>query len=326
MRQVNLPINLLSEKQAPSTRRLVLKVLAAAPSGERKQIRILVDTGAEVNLIKPGLFNDTNFEKASKPLRLVTVSGSDLGGGKRTTQLVLHLHGEDPRTGSQSHHLMGGIFYEAAIGWDAILSYPLLQEEKIGVLPNRNCLVLDQGDNFIMLGGGAECPQSCGKAKPKPKFTDHCWVQSCDDSTYNGEMVTDHNGEMVIDHNPEMVNDHNDNKTTWLSNRRHKKRLPQPELKAKTPRSTKLECLHDGQVNPSNVHQNHFPPSKPKWHSVDYAVAPHIVETLIKDFKLEDRQWTVLQLLTMQDLTGSGLKMTVPGTSIGDHNMQVYCG
>ena len=114
------------------------------PGGEHKQIRILVDTGAEVNLVKPGVFDDYSFNVATKPLRLITVSGSELQGGKRTISLILHLHGEDNNTQKESHHLMGGLFYEANIGWDAIISYPLLQEQKIGVLPNRGCLILDE--------------------------------------------------------------------------------------------------------------------------------------------------------------------------------------
>ena len=68
--------------------------------------------------------------------------------------MVFHLNGEHPETGNKTHHLLGGLFYEAEIGWDAIISYELLQEQKIAVLPNRHCLMLDQGDHFLMLRGG----------------------------------------------------------------------------------------------------------------------------------------------------------------------------
>jgi hypothetical protein len=157
--------------------------MAEAPSGERKQINILVDTGAEVNLIKPGLFDDINFESAEKPLKLVTVSGSNLGGGQRTIELILHLHGTTSSNGDRSHHLMGGIFYEADIGWDAIMSYPQLHEQLVSVLPHRNCLILDRGDHFIMLKGGKPCSQECGQHYPHSHFTDHYWLQHCSDGS-----------------------------------------------------------------------------------------------------------------------------------------------
>jgi hypothetical protein len=145
-------------------------------------IKVLVDTGAEVNLVRPDLFHHSIFQPAEKPLKLITVSGGDLEGGKHTISLVLHLHGEHQTTKKKSEHLLGGLFYEANIGWDAILSYPLLQEQKIGVLPNRECLILDQTDHFVLLhGGGQTCTNSDTSEGPwhATASSTALWVQTC---------------------------------------------------------------------------------------------------------------------------------------------------
>ena len=162
MRQICLPRCLIAATASTERRRLVLTVHVAAPRGETKQIKVLIDTGAEVNLIRPGIFQPDSFQQASKPLKLVTVSGSILQGGQKTIPLVFHLHGEHPQTGFKTHHLLGGLFYEADIGWDAIISYQLLRQQKIGVLPSRHCLMLDQGDHFILLKGGKPFQADCG--------------------------------------------------------------------------------------------------------------------------------------------------------------------
>ena len=64
--------------------------------------------------------------------------------GNRTVTLEMQLEGEDARTGETSRHMLGGIFYEAAVDWDAIVSYPLLEGSKMGVLLSRQCLVLNR--------------------------------------------------------------------------------------------------------------------------------------------------------------------------------------
>ena len=142
---------------------MVLEAHVTASRGQSKVLKILIDTGAEVNLIKPGIFPASSFQPAANPLKLVTVNGSALQGGQMTIPLVLHLQGEHPKTGKTSHHLLGGLFYEADIGWDAIISYQMLQDQKIGVLPNQHCLMLDHGDHFILLRGGSNCANKCPK-------------------------------------------------------------------------------------------------------------------------------------------------------------------
>ena len=110
---------------------------------------------------------------------MVKVSGGALEGGNRTVTLEMQLEGEDARTGEKSRHMLGGVFYEAAVEWDAIVSYPLLEGSKMGVLPSRQCLVLDRGDNFVFLKGSVvrcseESWQQVGRRQRKPE---RLWVR-----------------------------------------------------------------------------------------------------------------------------------------------------
>ena len=54
--------------------------------------------------------------------------------------LELLFDGEDQISGQKSRHVIGGLFYEAAMDWDAILSYSLLMKMRVGVLSHRACL------------------------------------------------------------------------------------------------------------------------------------------------------------------------------------------
>jgi hypothetical protein len=42
-------------------KQLCIRVMAILPNGERKPMKVLIDTGAEVNLIKLGLFPSEHF-------------------------------------------------------------------------------------------------------------------------------------------------------------------------------------------------------------------------------------------------------------------------
>ena len=130
-----------------------MKLAATSSSGEQVEINVLIDTGAEVNLVRPGLLRDESFRPAKERLKLITVSGSTLAGGVRTTVLEMQLKVVDQTTNIESRHVIGGVFYEAEIDWDAIISFPLLAAAKIGVLPHRRCLLVEKaGGNIHLIG------------------------------------------------------------------------------------------------------------------------------------------------------------------------------
>ena len=63
---------------------LVLELKAELEGGERRNLKVLIDTGAEANLIRTGLVPKRFTRPAHKVLELVAVNGQVLqGGGKQ---------------------------------------------------------------------------------------------------------------------------------------------------------------------------------------------------------------------------------------------------
>ena len=96
---------------------LLMNIQVRTNDGTRKSVSVLVDTGAEANLVRGGLFNDSLMRNAREPLSFVTANGQPLEGGKRTLELTLFF--EQVVNGQNSPHLrsFGAEFYEAQIEW-----------------------------------------------------------------------------------------------------------------------------------------------------------------------------------------------------------------
>ena len=58
-----------------------MKLPVFLPNGEAQFLKVLVDTGAEANLVRINLLPNHLFFSAPKPLNFVTASGQRLGGG-----------------------------------------------------------------------------------------------------------------------------------------------------------------------------------------------------------------------------------------------------
>ena len=50
--------------------------------GLEQEIKVLIDTGAEINLVRRGLLPETEMEVVDKPLKFTTASSDRLEGGK----------------------------------------------------------------------------------------------------------------------------------------------------------------------------------------------------------------------------------------------------
>ena len=162
--------------------------MVESDKGEKKKLRVLVDTGAEVNLIRTNLFSEENFELAAKPITLVTVSGDRLGGGQMWGKFTIALSPLEEKDvhveGGHSTPIMSGMFYEADIAWDAIVGYPLLSSSRVGIFPHLNCLTQDMGDGKFRCIGGIHVEN---EDIEKKKARDFEWC----DYAVNQEMVND---------------------------------------------------------------------------------------------------------------------------------------
>ena len=123
--------------------------MAKTSGGWEKVVSILVDTGSEVSLVRPGLLGDEDLQQAGTPIRLVTVSGGTLDGGRRVAKLFLELRsiqGEETKA-------VEGLFYEAAIGWDMIVGYDFLTKNKRGLRPHKKSIVVEKDGEVKLLVG-----------------------------------------------------------------------------------------------------------------------------------------------------------------------------
>ena len=130
-------------------KRLVLKTVVRTGGGWEKVVSVLVDTGSEVSLVRPGLLGEDDLQRASTPIRLVTVSGGGLDGGRRVAKLFLELRSLQ----GLENKTVDGLFYEAAIGWDLIVGYDFLTKNQMGLLPHKKSLVVEKdGEVKLFLG------------------------------------------------------------------------------------------------------------------------------------------------------------------------------
>ena len=132
---------------------MILKTLAETEMGEQILIQGLVDTGAEVNLVRRGLFAFESEVQAEKPVRLHAVIGETLAGGAKcmTPQLQFSVT-EDGAGVPQMQHLKD-VFYVADIKCDIILGYPFLNNNKLGVVPHYSSLLLNHKGKWKWLQG-----------------------------------------------------------------------------------------------------------------------------------------------------------------------------
>ena len=81
---------------------LLLQPKVVAPDGSERILSVLVDSGAEANLIRLGLF-EKMLKPAKSPVRLAAVNGTTLDGGneeitlKRYFDAVLRDGGEEKK-------------------------------------------------------------------------------------------------------------------------------------------------------------------------------------------------------------------------------------
>ena len=94
------------------------------PDGFRKGLHALIDTGCEINLIKKGLIPQKYFQKSKKGVRLVTASGSLLGGVDQEVRLDLVACGYQRGQGANLFLKPSAIFRAA------VINIPLLSAGK----------------------------------------------------------------------------------------------------------------------------------------------------------------------------------------------------
>ena len=133
------------------TMQLLLRIPCITPSGTRRVLDVLIDTGAQANLVRRGLFSNLEFGLSSNPISMVTAGGVPLEGGREEVKLTMIFTSTLPgvngrsRTWKESAH-----FYDAAISVDVIVGYRWLRSRRIGVLPHLDALAMFDCDGLTV--------------------------------------------------------------------------------------------------------------------------------------------------------------------------------
>ena len=119
--------------------------------GDVRHIRVLVDTGAQVNLIRHDIPPAYMMRPAQRPLSLSTVSGEPLPGGQREVELPMRFAAmEENRVPVDGGWTTSARFYDAEISCDAILGYGWLAEQRLNILPWCDALQLSWEPRWIL--------------------------------------------------------------------------------------------------------------------------------------------------------------------------------
>ena len=122
---------------------MVLDMDVELPNGDFLPLKILVDTGAQVNLVRRDLVPRQDWRPAPNPVRLITANNSILRGGDKVVELGLNFNVVEDGFVQPQPISFKGDFNGAEIDFDAILSYPWLRENSVGVFPHRDALARD---------------------------------------------------------------------------------------------------------------------------------------------------------------------------------------
>ena len=145
-------LSLHAVRRVGRERQLHLKVCALR--GEvGKVFDVLVNTGAQVSLVKAGLLPPECLTDSRRPVRLKVANGQYMVGGTREAVIGLQFvnHGELSPPDLGKEILLQGRFYEAQMDWDMIVGYDFMMETDSGILPAQASMTLYQDDQLLWL-------------------------------------------------------------------------------------------------------------------------------------------------------------------------------
>ena len=128
-------VNILAVKSPKSA--LMLHMVTLLPNNLKIPLRVLVDTGYEMCLVRTGLIPPEFFMPARNKLSLVTANGSLLAGGQKECTLNLIANGFQTETNLCSFLELPTICMEANINVDLILSFGWFAERNIDICASQ---------------------------------------------------------------------------------------------------------------------------------------------------------------------------------------------
>ena len=114
---------------------------------------MLIDTGAEVCLIKEGLLPPEVFVDSPRPMRLLAANNQCLSGGTREVVVSVCLKGVIRESNQPMELEVPTRLYEAGIGEDILLSYTWLVSRNMDVLSMQHGLCAHHSSQNIFVPG-----------------------------------------------------------------------------------------------------------------------------------------------------------------------------
>ena len=121
--------------------RLTIDVTFHFSTSETRRVRVLIDTGSEVNLIRRGIIPPHLLTPVKRPLRIATASHELMPGGDKEVACKIVLTGIEHDTRAPRAVKVPTTLYEADIGVEAILSYEWLTTYNFLVNPGLHALM-----------------------------------------------------------------------------------------------------------------------------------------------------------------------------------------
>ena len=131
---------------------LFLAITLRTRDGVEHKLQALVDTGAEVSLVRRGVF-DKYLREPREPIKIEAANQLGLGGRHREFTARILLSGVDPDTARRVQVDLPFFAYDASVDVDAIISFGWLAANHIDVKPRRHGILIHQNDNLVWVEG-----------------------------------------------------------------------------------------------------------------------------------------------------------------------------
>ena len=121
--------------------------------GVERLVSVLPDSGAQVSLVKTGLFPASCIKTSPNPVRLKVANGQYTGGGRTEVHREMEFlnHEELSRPDKGKRVTLSGTFYEEDMDWDIIMGYDFMAATDTGVHPAQSSMTLYKDDGLSLL-------------------------------------------------------------------------------------------------------------------------------------------------------------------------------
>ena len=155
----------------------------------------LVDTGAQVSLVRRGLFKEESLQPSRRPVRLKVANGEIMVGGTHEATISMEFweHERLNRTELAKRSTLSGNFYAADItDWDMIMGYDFMVANAIGALPHRATLVREDDECLTWLSKDYACGSSEWNAEEEDRIVRAVQAVGAKSRGYRGVQLTEY--------------------------------------------------------------------------------------------------------------------------------------